>query len=60
MYIQGGVLQGQNPVEADRSCWGFGVCLAVPLIFNLQFWEVFSLSATLKATATVDRKSGHG
>lgn len=39
--------------------WGFGVCLAVPLIFNLQFWEVFSLSTTLKATATVDRKSGH-
>lgn len=40
--------------------WGFGVCLAVPLIFNLQFWEVFSLSTTFKATATVDRKSGHG
>ena len=39
--------------------WGFGVCLAVPLIFNLQFWEVFSLSTTFKATATVDRKSGH-
>ena len=36
------------------------MCLAVPLIFNLQFWEVFSLSTTFKATATVDRKSGHG
>ncbi len=39
--------------------WCFGPGSAVPLIFNLQFYDVFSLSATLKGTATVDRKSGH-